>query len=460
VDEKSNVVDALGSEQEACAVFEPKSEEGQKDKTVSDVFEEYTYVIGECSPHTQRRYVGRLTRFVEWCTQQQLLIGMIRPAHVARYLQTLREPSKTTGKLLSTYTLDGHMRDIRAFLYWCAKPLQAYVWVEVPRGLIMPRVEKVVIKPFSPEQIRALQRAVTKNPHPFIIARDKAILAVLLDTGIRANELCTLTLEHVYLTPKEAYLLVLGKGLKQREVPLGKLSRQLLEEYIQIYRPADAKTQCVFLGHNYKSLTTSGLAQAFNRWEKRAKITGVRCSPHDCRHTYAINYLMQDGDVYMLSRLMGHASVSTTEMYLRAVKAIQARTHSKSVLDHLFDDELKDREEKGVAPEASTFLGEGSKWEETQAEYEQWLLFFRAWLAREGNGWRVTSDVMSKLGDVLPPSLRQREGEHPKGFRLRVGSAFRIRGGIWYGEERLSIRSRPGKRGMTDWQVYQAGAKK
>jgi site-specific recombinase XerD len=65
--------------------------------------------------------------------------------------------------------------------------------------------------------------------------RNKAILSVLLDTGIRAGELCRLMLEDVCITDKEAYLVVLGKGLKQREVPLGKQSSRLLLEYLESF---------------------------------------------------------------------------------------------------------------------------------------------------------------------------------------------------------------------------------
>ena len=82
-------------------------------------------------------------------------------------------------------------------------------------------------------------------------------------------------------------------------------------------------------------MTVTGLDQMLYRLGRRAKIKGVRISAHTWRHTFAINFLTQGGDVYVLSRLMGHESVQVTEVYLRAVKATQARKASKSVLDNL-----------------------------------------------------------------------------------------------------------------------------
>ena len=168
-----------------------------------------------------------------------------------------------------------------------------------------------------------------------MVARDKAILAVLLDTGIRAGELCGLMLDCVHITAKEGYLKVMGKGRKEREVPLGIKSRRLLHEYLKRFRPAVTDEDHAFLGHQHEPLSVNALDQMLYRLGRRAKIKGVRVSAHTWRHTFAINFLAQGGDVYVLSRLMGHESVQVTEVYLRAVQASQARKTSKSVLDNL-----------------------------------------------------------------------------------------------------------------------------
>lgn len=306
----------------------------KKSLTVLAALGEYEYAIMEKAESYQSWCKKRLSRFARWCQEKQVFLRDVKPAHISAYLQELKQPSKRTGKLLSTYTLHGHMRAIRAFLYWCAKPPQKYLSIEVPQNLAMPTIEIKVIQPFSKEQIKAMQVAIGQNRFPIIVARDKAILAVLVDTGIRAEELCGLQLQNVHISTQEGYIKVLGKGRREREVPLGKTSRLLLQSYIKRYRPV-TENQTVFLSHRSESLTYNALRHMVKRWGKRAKLTGVRCSPHTCRHTFAINFLLQGGDLYVLSRLLGHASIAVTEVYLRAVQALQARKQGKSVLDNL-----------------------------------------------------------------------------------------------------------------------------
>lgn len=304
--------------------------------TVGAALEEYEFIISELSAHTQRGYLSRVGRFARWCEKKHISLKALTPTVVANYLQEeLRKLSEVTGDPLAPDTVHGHMRAIKTFLFWCAKPPHRYLSLDTPQNLVMPKVDIKIIKPFSKEQIEQLKIAVTQNHFPIIVARDRAILAVLLDTGIRAAELCGLTLDNVSITPQDGYLTVLGKGRKQREVPLGRQSRQILREYIKRYRPAAQGETHVFLSHRHAPLSTGALRTMFKTWKRRAKITGVRCSPHDCRHTYAIHFLLQGGDLYVLSRLMGHSSVTITEIYLRAVEALQARKRAKSVLDNL-----------------------------------------------------------------------------------------------------------------------------
>lgn len=305
-------------------------------KTALEALAEYEYIIAELSEHTQRVYRARVRLFARWCQTKHLSLKEITPATVAGYLQDLRsKASDVTGDPLASSTLHGHMRAIKTFLFWCARPPQKLLSMEVPQNLVMPKVDSKIIQPFSKEQIKHLQVAVTHNHFPIIVARDKAILAVLLDTGIRASELCGLLLEHVHITPQDGFLKVMGKGRREREVPLGRQSRQLLRDYIKNYRLPLENEPHVFISHRHDPLTTSALRSMFKAWMHRAKITGVRCSPHDCRHTYAINFLLQGGNLYVLSRLMGHSSIAITEVYLRAVEALQARKAGKSVLDNL-----------------------------------------------------------------------------------------------------------------------------
>lgn len=313
-------------------------QQAQSAVTIQQAVDEYRYAILQLSEQTQIWYMARLERFAVWCAEQGLGFADLKPTSIAKYLYSLSSnKSEKTGKPLSTYTVHGHARTIRTFLNWCAAEPQEYLPAKIAANINMPRIKKKIIEVFSDLQIRAFFVAADQGSIKSVVIRDKAILAVLLDTGIRASELCDLKLSDVHLTPRQGHIRVTGKGDKEREIGLGSRSRQYLQSWIKHYRKAPSDEERVFIGHKGLPMNVNSLNQMIRRLARRAKITGVRCSPHTFRHTFAINYLKQGGDVYVLSRLMGHESVQiTTGVYLQALKSDQARSMSKSVLDGLF----------------------------------------------------------------------------------------------------------------------------
>ncbi len=110
-----------------------------------------------------------------------------------------------------------------------------------------------------------------------------------------------ITLENVHLSKHDAYLEIYGKGNKWREVPFGNQACVALHKYIHRYRPKVTHLQ-VFLNRASDPLTLSGLIQIFKRLGEWGHVKGVRCSCHTARHTYAVTYLKNGGDVYKLSK--------------------------------------------------------------------------------------------------------------------------------------------------------------
>jgi len=199
----------------------------------------------------------------------------------------------------------------------------------------MPKLQEKVIETFSKEQIKAMLAAAEKEYSQTLTARDRAIIYILFDTGVRASELCGLTLDNVYLRADDAYIKVLGEGDKWREVGFGKDARTALHRYMTRYRKGSTTEQHVFLNRYKQPLTISGLEQIIYRLGKWARVKGVRCSPHTFLHTFAVNYLKATGDIYKLSRIMGHSGVEVTEGYLKAVKNKEVR-NSVFVADSLW----------------------------------------------------------------------------------------------------------------------------
>lgn len=296
-----------------------------------EAFEEYEFSLIERAESTKDWVHKRLKRFIAWCEERQIEIESLKAGDVTRYIEHLRaEPSERTGELLSSHTVHGHARIIRSFINWC----DAEGYLDKKPKVHMPRTEKKVTQTLTQEQIKAMFVACDREYSTELAIRDKAILSVLLDTGIRASELYTLILERVHLDPHDAYLLVSGKGFKQREVGLGNKARVTLYKYIHRYRRNIKDEPHVFLTRFGRPFTLNGLDQMLRRLGASARLEGVQVSAHVWRHTYAMNYLKNGGDVYKLSRLMGHTGIAITENYARSLSQREARV-GQSVLDSL-----------------------------------------------------------------------------------------------------------------------------
>ncbi len=315
--------------------------------------------VKHLSPRTQEEYHHELTVFSDWCQHIQirnekgkrrvvsgegLLLHQIDQHAVNFFLEHLQgthKPVKTDS--LSTYTLAGYVRVIKSFLNWCLSDPQygQYTSSAVIQRIENPKVVETIIETFSPQQIQVLFKACDKEESEHLQMRDKAILAVLLDCGLRATELCTLTIGNISLDTKDAYVRVLGKGDKWGEVGLGEQSRRYVQKYVRVFRiptvgnQIPLKDALVFVNRYGEQLTKSGLWRIIDRLGSWAKIEGVRCSPHTFRHTFAKMFIQNGGDVYKLSKLLRHSSIKTTEDYLKSLQQSEARKGAKSVLDSL-----------------------------------------------------------------------------------------------------------------------------
>jgi site-specific recombinase XerD len=275
------------------------------------------------SPASKRWYRARLGAFASWLAAQGVADIEAITAHlVRRYLDERRTAISRTGKPLDSHSLHGHARAVRALLFWAAS--EDLLDVRVPQRVSLPKKADKVLPVLAEAQTEALFAACE-------IPRDRAILAILLDTGIRASELCSLTVDHVHFSAEDAYLVVHGKGRKSREVGLGRRSRMLLHKYLYRTRGGVASGP-VFIGRTGTALRPEGLDRMLYRLRDRARLQGVRVGAHVWRHTYAYRYIAAGGDLFRLSRLMGHSSVTTTQGYLTAFDSREAR-RGFSVLD-------------------------------------------------------------------------------------------------------------------------------
>ncbi len=142
---------------------------------------------------------------------------------------------------------------------------------------------------------------------------------LLLDTGLRIVELVNLKMDDVHMD--EGYLKVMGKGRKERIVPVGEFVKMRLCHYINNIRPehVGSGNDRLFLSRGGKPVTVNTIKLIFTRL---AKSSGVnRLHPHLCRHTFAINYLLNGGDIFSLEDILGHTTLDMVSHYLHFIRA-------------------------------------------------------------------------------------------------------------------------------------------
>jgi integrase/recombinase XerD len=174
------------------------------------------------------------------------------------------------------------------------------------------------IQPFSRDDVTALIQAAEQSR---FAERDEAMVRFLLDTAVRAAELCTLKMQDIDLAGRRAE--VVGKGRKRRQVFFGRNTARALRHYLRHEpRKPDSPifTSC---GGNTpgQALTPNGLLHIINYLGRRAGIQTVRVSPHTFRHTFAVDFLRNGGNVFSLQQILGHNSLSMTQRYVSLAQA-------------------------------------------------------------------------------------------------------------------------------------------
>lgn len=235
-------------------------------------------------------------------------------------------------KGLTGHTINCYLRAIRAFWGWLL--FEEMIDVNPFDKVRIPKPPKRVIIPFSEEQLRALLTAI--DTHSPIGFRDHTIILTLLDTGLRVSELCDLKLEDSNLS--ERSLKVLGKGDKERTVPIGATVQRMILRYIKRHRPnpTNQLQDYLFLTRTGDPLTGNRVETIIENYGQKAKVKAVRCSPHTFRHTFAISYLRNGGDVFSLQRILGHSTLEMVRNYIALTQSDLQAAHLKcSPVDNL-----------------------------------------------------------------------------------------------------------------------------
>jgi site-specific recombinase XerD len=236
-------------------------------------------------------------------------------------------PAKT--ELLSSATIHGHVRTLRAFFNWLV--VEELAQNNPAKDLKPPKVTRKVVSTLSDDEIGAILNTFSTSPSD---ARNRTLFMILLDTGLRIGELINLKMDDVHMD--EGYLKVMGKGKKERIVPIGNNAQRALQSYLFRFRPKphNPVTNNVFLSTSSQPLTENSIKLMFTRLSHRSGV--CRLHAHLCRHTFATRFLINGGDVFSLQQILGHSTLEMVRHYVNLASSHIAIQHQKfSPLDRL-----------------------------------------------------------------------------------------------------------------------------
>jgi len=264
------------------------------------------------SPKTISWYTDMLTDFTRFLasTDRRLVLAEFNISVAREFVIPEQE------RELSPYTVQGKVRALKAFASWLFN--ESYTTDHVLYNLKMPKAPQNLIEPLIATEIDQLVKS--QNPLTSLGCRNIAILVLLLDTGLRVSELCGLRSEDAHI--EEGYLKVMGKGSKERIVPIGGLAQKMLWRYVIHFRPETAvdADDFLFLTLDGKPLCTNAIKLLLKRWGKKAGVP--RLHAHLCRHTYATDFLIYNcGDVFRLQQILGHTTLEMVRKYVHYASA-------------------------------------------------------------------------------------------------------------------------------------------
>ena len=209
----------------------------------------------------------------------------------------------------SAKTILNYHIGLSAFWTWMIR--EEFTEKHVPRVVERPKPQKISIQPFSETEIRAMLQAVSGKRGEL---RYRAVIYLLLDTGLRASELCGLQREDIDLANQRVR--VMGKGNKERHIPFSQRTASAIFRYL------------TEVGGRPFGMTRSALTHHLTKIGERAGVPDVHA--HRFRHTFSIMYLRNGGDPYTLQEILGHSTMDMVRRYLHIAQVDIERAHRKA----------------------------------------------------------------------------------------------------------------------------------
>lgn len=288
-------------------------------------FVEYLTIERGLSTNTLESYERDLQHFRAYLQKRgSTLLDDVREHHISSYLGYLHDEGRANS------TISRNLASIRSFFHFLVR--EECIQNDPTLHVETPKIEKRLPRVLTPEEVERLLRA----PDQTTIAglRDAAMLELLYATGIRVSELVSLSCGDVHLS--SGFLRCMGKGGKERIIPIGEYAVQALSTYLQVGRPAflrDSDEDALFLNHHGTQMSRQGFWKILKKYAQEAQII-KDITPHTLRHSFATHLLERGADLRAVQEMLGHADISTTQIYTHVTRGrlreIYASAHPRS----------------------------------------------------------------------------------------------------------------------------------
>lgn len=283
------------------------------DETLIDDFLAYYQGVKNESENTIRAYAKDLVQFHEYLKQNKIsepVFKKIKHVHIRGFLAHLRKRN------LSRRTIVRKLSAIRSFYKYLV--IEGVVEHNIAADVITPKQPKELPLFLYPKEIETL----LSQPKDTVLGiRDKAILELLYATGVRVGELVSIKISDLNLGAN--YIIVYGKGSRERVVFFGQKAEESLEDYLRNSRPfllkKDLPCDFLFLNKNGTGISDRSIRRIVDKYVKKACLN-KKTSPHTLRHTFATHLLNNGADLKTVQELLGHESLSTTQIYTHVTR--------------------------------------------------------------------------------------------------------------------------------------------
>ena len=267
-----------------------------------DAFLRYLKVERQLSPLTLKSYTHQLSALIVLADEMQIRDwATLEPAQV----RSLAARSRRAD--LQPASLALRLSALRSFLDWQVS--QGALKANPAKGIATPRAPRHLPKNIDVDEVNQLLDIDLNDP---LAVRDRAMLEVMYGAGLRLSELVNMDCRHLDLTTGEVW--VVGKGSKERRLPIGRMAVQWIEHWLvlrDVFAPQD---DAVFLSSQGKRISVRNVQKRFAGWGVKQGVTS-HIHPHKLRHSFATHMLESSGDLRAVQELLGHANLSTTQIY-------------------------------------------------------------------------------------------------------------------------------------------------